>query len=265
MRRFIRVVPLYWVATAAFIIVKYICWRDLPTLSQVIRSLMLFPLFGSGPNNLPLYFPAWTLQYEMLFYIIFTIALLISRNYAKSVVFLVLLFLSAVTLPIFWADGNEYFQSSMCLEFAYGIVIYALIAGKLKIPPSLGVMAVVLSVLVFSLNYRLGSTSRALSWGLPAALLVGGMLAFEGSKWLRYKVFVTLGDASYAIYLSHISLQIFIGEAAKWYRVDLDSSPLLKIAILFTSSILVGVLSHFVIEKPMLKLLRRSLPRKQEN
>jgi len=57
-RRFIRVMPLYWVATAGIVWMTWYCWRDLPDLARLLKSIFLFPLFGPGVDNLPLYFLA---------------------------------------------------------------------------------------------------------------------------------------------------------------------------------------------------------------
>jgi exopolysaccharide production protein ExoZ len=58
LKRLIRIVPLYWLATAVAL-----CWayrfNSSQSLEHIIRSVFLWPDLHS--NWLPAYFPAWTL------------------------------------------------------------------------------------------------------------------------------------------------------------------------------------------------------------
>jgi peptidoglycan/LPS O-acetylase OafA/YrhL len=79
LRRLIRIVPLYWAATLALLLIDHRY-----SAGMVIKSLLFLPT-DAHPWVAGGYFPVlvvgWTLHIEMLFYLIFTIALLLSRRF----------------------------------------------------------------------------------------------------------------------------------------------------------------------------------------
>jgi exopolysaccharide production protein ExoZ len=70
-KRFIRVVPLYWVATVAPITMSYRRWRQATTEHDVIYEVLFIPVH----DFIPPYYPAWTLTFEMMFYVVFAVLL----------------------------------------------------------------------------------------------------------------------------------------------------------------------------------------------
>lgn len=187
-----------------------------------------------------------------------------NKSHPRATVAVFLLFLSAVHLPIFWMEVQAYFQTTLLLEFVFGMAIYVIILNKYRISPAAGGLMLLLSAIGFAFNYKVVSAERALAWGLPAALLVLGVYAFEQRAWLRSRIFILLGNASYAIYLTHLTVQIYVGEAALWNGIDLKSNYLLKVLAYFVPSIIVGVVVHLLVERPMLDYMRtRFLPRKR--
>ena len=77
-KRFIRVLPMYWLATAAYIGFKYLFWRDLPDQESFIRSIFLIPVLGV--NWVPIYFLGWTLVYECAFYGLFGLLMILAPS-----------------------------------------------------------------------------------------------------------------------------------------------------------------------------------------
>src|SRR5215510_5466128 len=74
-RRFVRIVPLYWAATAILV------WFVVPYASTkaVLGSLLFTPRI---PSEAPLLYVGWTLIFEMFFYTVFAVALLAKRRVA---------------------------------------------------------------------------------------------------------------------------------------------------------------------------------------
>lgn len=67
-RRLIRIIPAYWIATilAALFTLQAMAWHD--ASAWLIQSLFYLP----GPQGRPaLIFVAWTLVYELAFYVIY--------------------------------------------------------------------------------------------------------------------------------------------------------------------------------------------------
>lgn len=80
-RRAIRIYPLYWIATGAYGVFRWWAWSLHPTNIEVIGSVVLWPTLGA--NWHPIYWPAWTLQYEILFYVIAALFMAFSRSSAR--------------------------------------------------------------------------------------------------------------------------------------------------------------------------------------
>ncbi|MGI9434862.1 MAG: acyltransferase family protein, partial [Geminicoccaceae bacterium] len=103
--RMIRIVPLYWLATFAFVILLF----SAPSLfdrlhldfGHVVRSLMFIPHFDPFQPDLiyPLLEVGWTLNFEMFFYAVFGLCLVFrpaGRILAIGMVFAVLLVIGAL-------------------------------------------------------------------------------------------------------------------------------------------------------------------------
>jgi peptidoglycan/LPS O-acetylase OafA/YrhL len=79
-RRLIRVVPLYWLATLPFAAAAIARGEEV-TLSMVVRSLLFIPYVALSSEAVrPIVAQGWTLNFEMLFYAVFAVALLFRRR-----------------------------------------------------------------------------------------------------------------------------------------------------------------------------------------
>ena len=103
-------------------------------------------------------------------------------------------------------------------------------------------------------------SSRALSFGVPAALIIAGALSIEAARPVaKMQPFLLLGDASYSIYLAHlfpIALLRF-----GWSRLALPTDSLGPVlafmAIALLGGALAGVASYLWLERPLLQVMRR--------
>ena len=126
LKRFIRIYPLHWIATAIFIAGLLIYpQRNFPELDLVIRSFLLIPLDGY-----PLGIVAWTLIHEVMFYFIF--GLLIFSRWIGSAA--ILFWSTGIMFNLFYLpDATDYLQKFIFnihnLEFLLGMIV-ALIIRK---------------------------------------------------------------------------------------------------------------------------------------
>jgi exopolysaccharide production protein ExoZ len=276
LKRLIRIVPAYWAASlfifALVCAVPGLFHTAKPDLGLLATSLAFLP-HNSGAN--PILAVGWTLNYEMYFYALFALSLALSRRYASVIcASLVLLVMVAIDLAAPRAPSLRFYGDSVVLEFIFGIVLFqatqrlpwvfgpakrradaALIVPALLIPAAL-------ALLLFPREVAFMGTWRAVSGGIPAALLVGSALLLE----LRYgiatanPVILLLGEASYVLYLIHdfviysFTRLIFHG-AAHWPVAEkwLLAFPVLAI----TAAIAVGL--HIWLERPAMAALRRRL------
>jgi exopolysaccharide production protein ExoZ len=203
-----RIVPAYWLATAAMVLGGLIgAFPNLTlTASHVLGSFFFIPHHSpNGGEIWPVLVQGWTLNYEMFFYAVFAITLVI-RNDARFG-FLSGTFLLLVGAGLAFRFENPVlatYTNPALLEFVLGVIIGRLwLAGKM---PSAGMGVIFIAVAVCGFTV-VGTTYQGFTpfvLGPLAGLLLIGTLALEKaalmprSKWATY-----VGDGSYIIYLWH--------------------------------------------------------------
>jgi exopolysaccharide production protein ExoZ len=202
---FKRITRIYipYLPISLFLIADYLL---IGNLSQADRdwgwltSLLLVP--SSHPPVLPV---AWTLVHEMLFYTVFLLYFLNRQIFAVAVLGWAVAMLvqppisgTAVT-PLTTTLLNP-----INLEFCFGLVC-ALGYRVINVRYGGGLIFIGLGVIVFFL-VKLGQDARVV-FGFGTALIILGVTLQE-KKWgsLIPTALVSLGDASYPIYLLHMPL-----------------------------------------------------------
>jgi peptidoglycan/LPS O-acetylase OafA/YrhL len=198
-----RIVPLYWLCSAAklgLVLAVPALRPGLPRdVAYVAGSFLFLPVHTAAGAFMPVLPVGWTLSFEMLFYGLFAAALAARL----SPVMLVPPVLLALTLlpKTAWAIGE--LTNPVVLEFAFGTTLAAIWLRGYRLPaacawPLAAMAAAALCVLPSGLGMR------HLGWGLPAACLVAAVVSLEGTFAARLpRVVLLLGDASFAIYLTH--------------------------------------------------------------
>lgn len=177
------------------------------------------------------------------------------------------LFLACVTgwtLAIFvtiWLAGELQFSpffarllSPINLEFVMGMgVAYLARGAENRIAVPILLSGSVLLALLLAWPYAL--EQRAL-FGLPFSLLVlGGILLERQGKLVMPRQLVLMGDASYSIYLVHNPLVSLTSRLVA--RLQGFASWGLGMIVGVAASVVVGVLYHWLIEKPLIRLFRQ--------
>lgn len=208
-RRLTRIVPLYWIA-----VLLKVALVKAPSLSShvseittltVFQSLFFLPFAVNGRYATPILNVGWTLELEMFFYLLFTLAMVFRRNvyWFIGIVLLVLSALEPVQLTN-WPRFNFYTQS-LVMEFFFGMLAAkAVLAGKLVKPTVGAAMAVAgLILLFFIVPMPLHDLYHGWIFGGPAFMIVYGTACAEPMLDFIPAWCLFLGDASYAIYLFH--------------------------------------------------------------
>lgn len=202
--RLFRIVPAYWLYTVLMALLVVFARPLLPDQTVDWRHLLLSLLFiptenPGGYGIYPTLNVGWTLNYEMLFYVLFAWALLF-RLQVRLLVVAALLFAVCQTWTGFgWV--SEFYRSDIVYEFLLGIGIGMLyrrgwIAQGLWMPLA-GIGAALLAI------YYLPPSPRLLNWGTPSAVLVMACMALERHV-EHNRVLKLLGDCSYSVYLMHV-------------------------------------------------------------
>lgn len=252
-----RIYPIYWVALAVASVLS------LYTTGSLVEEKPL-SFFGLATliQTSPALGVAWTLQYEVLFYLIIAVVMMFGAEGFKRNALLSLFAYSVVSIGWQIAGGSEwFFTNPIMLDFLFGILVFiAIDAGKIYRP---GVMAAVGAIgLAFGIYLMMGNAwgnyvQRPFYLGIPAAVLLYGMVGIE-RRWRAPKLAVELGDASYSIYLWHAVIlhQVRI--------LAINPYPsLLTGVVLVIFMALLGLASYRYIEMPIARAIakaRRKVP-----
>lgn len=281
LRRIIRIYPAYWIYSLLFLAVFLsgsmfaLTNTDIPSPAFMVKSLLLVP-----QEQWPLLFVAWTLVYEVLFYLLFTLALcfFVSRNLTVAAVSAALITL--VMIGVASGTGGTSPEvlnpllNGLFIEFVFGMLLALSWSPRRSSSDAFYVVCVLCGfcgvALLFSTSLFVSVDSggtlygqgRVWFWGLPAALVVFSVVHMERmGACFALKPLLRLGEASYTLYLTHM---IFIPVGGKiWQEMGLDDvfDTLLLIGCHIAFSVMIGLWLYSRVEKPMLKKLSQFVAR----
>jgi peptidoglycan/LPS O-acetylase OafA/YrhL len=267
-RRLTRTVPLYWIVTTVFLAVGSLAPGALnsvaPDLGLIAASYLFLPAMRPDGVVAPILSLGWTLNYEMLFYVVFAAAVVLPRRKAVSAVAAalgLLVVLGAVFAP--YAVSAKFWTDPIILEFVFGMALAeAYLAGiHIVRAPALVLATVAIALLGLDLTHATGVfvSSRVIAWGIPAAMIVAAATLPQpgGGPAKRCGWLIALGDASYALYLTHPFPMRLL--KLLWAKLALTSPLAVSayvVAALATAACL-AVVVHRFIEQPIISALRR--------
>ena len=245
--RAIRIIPIYWLLTLSVIaiyIVAPFAFREM-----VISTGWALASFGFLAKAIgydcPTICVGWTLEWEMLFYLVFGLSLWLSSWTATL--------LAICTVLI----GVSFFTSNfILLEFLAGL--YIALLYKRYGYRRYGALSLILGVLLlFSSLFdsvKLLTDNRVVLWGLPSIFIVYGVISVPQ---IKSKIGKLLGDASYSIYLIQmLSLPAYY-KFLTALNIQMNNDILVITCLVAT--VLGGVAVHLLVEKPMINFLKKRI------
>ncbi|MRT55465.1 acyltransferase family protein [Enterobacteriaceae bacterium RIT693] len=272
-KRFFRIYPVYFIA----LMIMLTFTPQVSILSQV-KSVFLIhddyskqaPTFGYGVLT-----PAWSLTYEIYFYLLFLLSSSISHRYrsficsafiVSSIFLLQFIFMNSLSLSALDSlptKDNQNFafisflSSPMLLEFIYGMLLYEMRGFFSKIPfpnlVSLGCITFFISAYLSGWRYSYGPTN----FGLWAVILVTGCLTYEANNNMKpSNILNFLGDISYSLYLCHGVILALLYVYNPEIPLYSNSSGLAKFILILSFSIICASLVNSLIERPIINICR---------
>jgi exopolysaccharide production protein ExoZ len=258
-RRFTRVFPFYWLVLAFCLLDTWLLHRaQFPGVREVLSNLLLLPQTEDQIVG-----GAWTLVYELTFYLVFAIAIC-SRRIGAAVVCAWAVLIAA---GFFFNPGSasaalRVASSPFCLEFFLGISAAAVLSRR-NVPFSGFVLAVGLTGFamagvceVSGRLYGFGATAR-LAYGACSLMIILALVERERSGHLTVPRFMAvLGRASYSVYLVHL---IAIGITFKFLSMAVSLTPAWSFPIwilLCAMGLGAGVLASVWLEQPIIRYVR---------
>ena len=242
--RAIRIIPIYWLLTlviiAIYIISPFLFKEMLISTELALASLGFMSNAVVGKN--PIVYVGWTLEWEMLFYLVFGLSLCFRSWMATLSVTAI-----AVTAVSFSVSNF------ILLEFLAGLLI-ALLFKRFGFN-DFGKFFIIFGSLVLSLSL-LGEVrelieSRVVLWGFPSVLIVYGAVA---APQINSRLGKLLGDASYSIYLIQVLTIPVFYKVFTVLGIQLSNDFLALVCLLATA--IGGTVMYLFIEKPMTHLIK---------
>ncbi|GHC29876.1 acyltransferase [Kushneria pakistanensis] len=267
-KRIVRIVPAFWIATALYLALIFLTSGKIPDWQHILSSSLFIPYevpWGLG-TVLPV---GWTLNYEMLFYISLSFMAVFFQKKAFQAI--IAQFLVFSIFFYIWGELNSFQRfvfNPQSLEFAFGVIIGLFLKRELKLNKMVGAAILVIGTLgllaVGFRGYGDGYIGRVVYAGIPAALIVLGATSEKlKAKDCLHKLLKSLGDASYSIYLTHITSIALIASIFEFFGVYIGS----RVAVIgyysFVSflSIMLGIVFYKMVERPVTKAVHDRLIR----
>ncbi len=271
-KRLTRILPAYW-SVLAVLAMLYVFFGGAShgQHTSITPLAFLKNVFLISYDHEPIVAVAWTLQYEMIFYLFFATFIISSEmGVALLAVWIGLITLFNLNVLTPSASFLKFALSLYSAQFLMGcLVAYAVKKWGDYIPAPRAILLLgVLGFLACGVHEdyfnNLSKMTNATLYAVFSALIISGLVKIESMKPLRFpNLFVFLGGASYSIYLTHNTLISILLRVAQ--HVGLQQYPIARFTIqtlfvLFTS-VAIGCLYYKLYELPVIDYLKRKIKR----
>ena len=230
--------------------------------ASLVHALLLLPALPSDHTFHLLLPQAWTLVYEMYFYVLFAVCLAISGK-RMLVPCLALLMLGIFGFSHFgigvgerqnWVNLTYMIGDPITLDFlagaVYGRIYESLPRFQLRGTVRLALPLLALAVFIFGCYVIDGP--RIVRVGIPALAILILTTMSDVRPTLMNRILIYLGDASYSIYLAHIFVAIPAIKVAEKISLPPDVIGF----IMSVAAVAFGCASYAAIERPLNRLLK---------
>jgi peptidoglycan/LPS O-acetylase OafA/YrhL len=264
-RRFVRIYPIYWVVLLATAIL-FMSWFHVTQCNDPV-ALSAAALLAVPKNCFVA--QAWTLHYEVVFYLVFA-GLIVLRSKMAIVVGTAI---ATAGILYRWNTVSQYLPHfeyiddverylSVFLFFWPGCVVALLIGAGCR---RFAWPAITLGTLVIAASgiaNQLGMMDtedfidRLIEFSSVGSLLVYGAVSLDmRGRFKMPRAILLIGDASYVIYLTHLTVfpifwKIFASHLHHHYSLHSHFEWLASMAV---GSTVIGIAVHLLVEKPLLR------------
>lgn len=276
LKRFFRIYPLFLfvLIISSIFLVRY---NVHPVWSMIKSGLFILQDYNRPAPEFDFNFigPAWTLSYEIWFYFVFGVAMMICHSHRVIIASVMMLAQTFLLQSIFtgsvslrsdyvasirdssYADhALKFFSTSLHLEFILGMwLCVAFTRGWLNIRtiatyPIMGVLFALSGWLYFSdVVYGSGVTKFYL---IALPLFIAITLYEANFKTFNSRILSFFGDISFSIYITHFFMMYLLLEHPPFFWQE--ASNLTKLIASTISAIIFAFLLHKLVELPFIKV-----------
>ncbi|ELY5880160.1 acyltransferase [Cronobacter sakazakii] len=252
-----RIYPVYLILSLPMIIGAF----GFEHIMYAVGNVMLIPGFNDPEYKMANY-PAWSLVYEMIFYVIFSCSLLLRRDRVSSCLITVLVIFSVVWIfngkydKQGWVNLGYILGDQLLLNFAAGCLI-ALFYKKINVNWNINfyIFLVCTLTLLYMALHEIQNV-RLVKLGIPSFLIIIIAIFSRPANDFFYRLLYLIGGASYSIYLSHLYWAELKPLALKLYGHN-DMVFYWSSSVLAIVSIAFGIIFFKLVEQPIADYFRK--------
>ncbi|HFO6962943.1 TPA: acyltransferase family protein [Escherichia coli] len=274
-KRFFRLYPVYFIILTLAI---YLNYEEIYTSSQIIKSYLLIPIDYNfiGPwSGYSIIIPAWTLTYEIWFYVVFFFSLCISHKYRTAIASFLLIIICVLGQLYFHGDvflnpiaqppsGDGIIRN---LVFVSNPIIYDFILGMIiaeayiRLPsrlinkmPVVQFLNITLAIALLFLCLGLRNGPGIVAWGAYSFMIIAPIVLISKCRDVyRNKILTYVGEISYSLYINHMVVYSLAVLYLKPYGV-LDSKGFGVFLAMICATFIISIISYNFIEKPSVSI-----------
>lgn len=237
-------------------IAMLLVYSFLPNLSNSARDISVLTTLTLLPHGHPALSVAWTLTFELCFYLLFSISFFSRRSWNYFVILWICLIIVANYAPIEWfkETSNPFlilFFSPYNIEFILGYFLSLLILKNKKYNlNNVAIILVLASVgLVYCIwkKFTLFYFSTHFLFSITVFLILYLFIVYYTKKINKRNFMMLIGNATYSIYLLHNPLQAILIRI--YPKINSSINMLIALLIVLIISSLIGYLYYLVFEK----------------
>lgn len=252
-------------------------------IRHFVEGLFFIP---HDPVNNHMYFNmavdvSWTLCFEMYFYLIFALSMLVGRF--RYIAIAIWLSITLIAIPILMGNFslnpalqpspiNGFRYANLALnpiiwDFVYGMLIAWMYIKPVKLPSAViyvVMFSAILGMLVFWDDFDMGNFYGPFAWGAPLAVLFLGIAMLSKNGKINVPAWtIWLGGISYSLYLTHIYVFKLTDQALGAMHLDNHHMIVARIAVRPAVAILVAYAVYTFVENKLSKVMLRWMTGKQ--
>lgn len=238
----------------------------LPSLSNGNRAISMLTSLTLIPQGNPALSVAWTLSFELFFYLLFSISFLSKKLWN----WFVLIWLSSIIIFTYSSFSSLQFLkipffrtlfSPYNIEFILGFVLALLVVRKIRLPiiPLFSVFFLALLSFFYCTftHFKPFAFNANLLFAIVAFLIIFVATSMANFKINKASVMMMVGNATYSIYLIHNPLQMILIRI--YPNITSIVSLIVALIVVLILSSAMGYVYYLVFEKKAIHIIKSKI------
>ncbi len=245
-------------------ILMLVLYSFFPNLSNSEREISNLTSLTLLPQGNPALSVAWSLTFELCFYLLFSLSFISKKSWNYFVVlwFILIVLVNYIPLETIKPINNIFFKillSTYNIEFILGYFLSLLIIKKQALN-----LKIILLILAFSIisflycivyKYELFSFSINFVFAIISFIIIYLAIVHHTKKIKKGAIMMLIGNATYSIYLVHNPLQMIVIRFLP--KINSVINVFLTLFLVLIISSFIGYLYYLLFEKEAIQRIKK--------